>query len=88
MSCGKYTKHVKNKARHAATKRQPIRMAAGRGDMGTDEQQAGTARRGRMEPPRIKLAELLAGEREAIIEHDGHDYRLRITSKGKLILTK
>lgn len=56
--------------------------------MGTDEQQAGTARRGRMEPPRIKLAELLAGEREAIIEHDGHDYRLRITSKGKLILTK
>jgi hemin uptake protein HemP len=31
---------------------------------------------------------LLAGEREAILEHDGQDYRLRITANGKLILTK
>ena len=29
-----------------------------------------------------------AGGREAILEHDGQDYRLRITANGKLILTK
>jgi hemin uptake protein HemP len=28
------------------------------------------------------------GEREAILEHDGQEYRLRITASGKLILTK
>ena len=37
---------------------------------------------------RVKVSELLAGEREAILEHDGQDYRLRITATGKLILTK
>jgi hemin uptake protein HemP len=37
---------------------------------------------------RLKVAELLAGEREAILEHDGQEYRLRITANGKLILTK
>ena len=37
---------------------------------------------------RLKVSELLAGEREAILEHDGQDYRLRITANGKLILTK
>jgi len=37
---------------------------------------------------RWKLADLLGSAREAVIEHDGHDYHLRITSKGKLILTK
>ena len=37
---------------------------------------------------RVKVTELLAGEREAILEHDGQDYRLRITASGKLILTK
>jgi hemin uptake protein HemP len=30
----------------------------------------------------------LGGDREAILEHDGQDYRLRITANGKLILTK
>ena len=39
-------------------------------------------------PRRIKVTDLLEGEREAILEHDGQDYRLRITAKGKLILTK
>ena len=39
-------------------------------------------------PRRLKVSELLAGEREAILEHDGQDYRLRITANGKLILTK
>jgi hemin uptake protein HemP len=39
-------------------------------------------------PRRLKVSDLLAGEREAILEHDGQEYRLRITVNGKLILTK
>lgn len=39
-------------------------------------------------PRRHKVADLLEGEREAILEHGGQDYRLRITANGKLILTK
>ena len=39
-------------------------------------------------PRRLKVGELLAGDREVILEHDGQDYRLRITANGKLILTK
>jgi hemin uptake protein HemP len=38
--------------------------------------------------PRVKAVTLLAGAREAIIEHRDEEYRLRLTSKGKLILTK
>ena len=37
---------------------------------------------------RVSSRELLAGKRELVIEHSGEEYRLRITSKGKLILTK
>lgn len=37
---------------------------------------------------RLSVAELLAGDREVILDHDGQDYRLRITANGKLILTK
>jgi len=40
------------------------------------------------DPLRIELADLLGGRREAIIVHNGADYRLRVTSNGKLILTK
>ena len=39
-------------------------------------------------PRRLKVSELLEGAREAILEHGGQDYRLRITASGKLILTK
>lgn len=39
-------------------------------------------------PVRIDLANLLGGGREAIIVHNGEDYRLRVTANGKLILTK
>jgi hemin uptake protein HemP len=39
-------------------------------------------------PRRLRVADLLDGEREAILEHGGQDYRLRITASGKLILTK
>lgn len=38
--------------------------------------------------PRVKVAEILAGQREAILEHNGQDYLLRITANGRLILTK
>ena len=37
---------------------------------------------------RIAVSDLLSGEREAILLHDGEEYRLRLTSNGKLILTK
>lgn len=37
---------------------------------------------------RVTSAELFAGGKEVIIEHEGEAYRLRCTSKGKLILTK
>ena len=40
------------------------------------------------QPIRIELASLLGGRREAIIVHNGEDYRLRVTANGKLILTK
>jgi hemin uptake protein HemP len=38
--------------------------------------------------PRIPVGELLGGGREAVLVHDGAEYRLRLTSNGKLILTK
>lgn len=40
------------------------------------------------QPLRIDLRDLLEGQREAVIVHDGQEYRLRITSNDKLILTK
>lgn len=41
------------------------------------------------EPPRtLASAELLAGHREVAITHAGETYRLRVTSKDKLILMK
>lgn len=39
-------------------------------------------------PVRIRVRDLLVGAKEAVLELDGQDYRLRITSTGKLILTK
>lgn len=41
-----------------------------------------------LHPVRIALADLLEGRREAIIVHNGEEYRLRVTSNDKLILTK
>jgi hemin uptake protein HemP len=37
---------------------------------------------------RIAISDLLDGGREAVLLHDGDEYRLRLTSNGKLILTK
>ncbi len=36
---------------------------------------------------KVRSDELLRGTREIIIEHDGREYRLRVTQNGKLILT-
>ncbi|WP_193369039.1 hemin uptake protein HemP [Pelagibius marinus] len=49
---------------------------------------AGDGRPVKAAPRRLRSRELLADAQEVIIEHDGDDYRLRCTSKGKLILTK
>ena len=40
--------------------------------------------------PRLRLSSkaLFAERSEVIIEHRGEEYRLRLTSNGKLILTK
>lgn len=37
---------------------------------------------------RVTSHDLMAGQRELVIEHGDDEYRLRITGKGKLILTK
>ncbi len=38
--------------------------------------------------PVINVRDLLADSREAVLIHEGERYRLRITAKDKLILTK
>jgi hemin uptake protein HemP len=38
--------------------------------------------------PKIATAQLMKGNREVILQHGSEEYRLRITSTGKLILTK
>ena len=47
-----------------------------------------TPEQGRKTRNRLTSAELLGQSREVIIEHGGDEYRLRLTSQGKLILTK
>ena len=37
---------------------------------------------------KIAISDLLEGRREAVLLLDGAEYRLRLTSNGKLILTK
>ena len=38
-------------------------------------------------PEHVRSEALLGIPRELIIEHDGREYRLRLTQQGKLILT-
>ncbi len=40
------------------------------------------------ERPRITSDALFKEGKELVIEHAGEEYRLRVTSKGRLILTK
>lgn len=37
---------------------------------------------------RLRSEDIFCGAQEVVIAHGGHDYRLRITSNDKLILTK
>lgn len=37
---------------------------------------------------RLDSGKLFGGAREVVIEHAGQEYRLRVTSQDKLILTK
>lgn len=56
-----------------------------------DDRSAATRGNGAVtaETPRtVSSSDLFAGAREVVIEHDSESYRLRWTSKGKLILTK
>lgn len=57
-----------------------------KGSHGAAPEGTGDARS--QQPVRIELAGLLKGRREAIIVHNGEDYRLRVTANGKLICTK
>ncbi len=41
----------------------------------------------RCAPQRVDSVSLIGAARELIIEHNGREYRLRLTQNGKLILT-
>jgi hemin uptake protein HemP len=58
-----------------------VSPALSRGAIGTAERPASRTRE-------ITSAELLGSHREIRIRHANEVYRLRVTSKGKLILTK
>jgi hemin uptake protein HemP len=53
-----------------------------------DEAKQPPARPARTPVRRIEVKELLGGAREAVLLHAREEYRLRLTSNGKLILTK
>jgi len=68
-------------------------MSAAAGDNVNDagghaENPLATTRTLMMRGNRIDSRELFAAEREIIIAHGGENYRLRLTSQHKLILTK
>ena len=60
----------------AKEKRQPVKQPI------ADQATPGSVR------PRIAVEDLMQGTKEVIIEHRGEEYRLRVTSNSKLILTK
>jgi hemin uptake protein HemP len=67
------------------------RAMASRTDDTGDDRQSSEMTSGRDSSERLAMYssdELLKGLREAWIEHDGQIYRLRVTSRGNLILTK
>lgn len=56
---------------------------------GDQAQQSPNAGRPDENPPaRIDVRDVMKKSREIILVHNGQDYRLRITSNDKLILTK
>ena len=68
---------------------QPDHKFSGRNHrMSKKQDQIGPAAGEDVKVRRWRLEDLLGGARETVIEHEGQDYKLRITSNGKLILTK
>lgn len=61
-------------------------MKARAGETTTRPERRATARRD--VPRRIRSDQLMGEARELLIEHAGCEYRLRVTSQNKLILTK
>ena len=61
---------------------------SGNGAAGPSESPSATTRTLTMRGSRIDSRELFAHEREIIIAHGEENYRLRLTSQNKLILTK
>jgi len=54
---------------------------------GSTAKASGTPQAKRDSPPRISSARLLGERGVLIIEHEGREYRLRLTQNRKLILT-
>ncbi len=48
---------------------------------------AGSEDAGSAPPQRVDSTALFGASRELIIQHNGREYRLRLTQNGKLILT-
>lgn len=55
---------------------------------GTAGGAAGISRQPAARRVRLNSVDLFAGAREVVIAHGGDEYRLRLTSQDKLILTK
>jgi hemin uptake protein HemP len=60
----------------------------GMGDEKADDSSAPKPEGTKSNVPVINVRDLLADSREAVLIHEGERYRLRITAKDKLILTK
>ncbi|MET1085046.1 MAG: hemin uptake protein HemP [Burkholderiales bacterium] len=52
-----------------------------------DKRPSGLAQAAPRDTRRVTSSELLGARGEIVIEHQGRDYRLRITQNGRLILT-
>nr|WP_290999563.1 hemin uptake protein HemP [Ferrovibrio sp.] len=69
-----------------------VRMQSARGikqlGAGSEDELSPGEATAKVVPPRLNSRQLFETGREVIIEHEGADYRLRLTSNGKLILTK
>jgi hemin uptake protein HemP len=53
-----------------------------------DERRKPSALPAKQPVPRVDVRHLLGSAREAVLVHQDEEYRLRLTSNGKLILTK
>ena len=58
------------------------------GQAGSSQGVGHTAGADSADVPRFPSSKILGTAGEAVIEHDGHLYRLRRTSRGGLVLTK